>query len=196
MPALLRAAGFPTSGFVAELPLLYRPIAGRIARFIGIDEVRCVGRSGPEVLLAARATLAAQRRGLVFMHWGDADRMGHAHGWMSPQYGDALRRLDQSLGALAAAVDIPDDQSTLLIALADHGGGGVRANDHNSHHPLDRTIPVLLAGGGVVPGALAPLVSLVDVPATVLWSLGVPIPQGYAGRPLIEAFRRRDGAAA
>ena len=30
--------------------------------------------------------------------------------------------------------------------------------------------------------------SLLDVPATVLWALGVPQPKSYAGRPLWEAF--------
>src|SRR5260370_38063540 len=33
-------------------------------------------------------------------------------------------------------------------------------------------------------------ISLLDVPATVLWWFGVPVPDGYEGRPLAEAFSR------
>ena len=51
---------------------------------------------------------------------------------------------------LHALAQIADDPSTLLIACADHGGGGNTSNDHDSDHPLDRTIPLLMTGGGVV----------------------------------------------
>jgi arylsulfatase A-like enzyme len=51
----------------------------------------------------------------------------------------------------------------------------------------DRTIPLLFAGAAVTGEELdAP--SLLDVPATVLWALGVPVPTSYVGRPLHEAF--------
>ena len=36
---------------------------------------------------------------------------------------------------------------------------------------------------------LAPLSSLLDVPATVAWAMGAGVPAGYAGRALVEAFR-------
>ncbi len=55
-------------------------------------------------------------------------------------------------------------------------------------HPHDRTIPLILAGGRVVSGELAPCSSLLDVPATVAWAMGVPVPAGYAGRAMVEAF--------
>ncbi|MFP5356117.1 MAG: hypothetical protein ACLGIK_13375, partial [Gemmatimonadota bacterium] len=75
-----------------------------------------------------------------------------------------------------------------LVALADHGGGGAVARDHDSTHPHDRTIPLVLAGGDVVSGELAPLSSLLDVPATIAWAMGAGVPSGYAGRALVEAF--------
>ena len=55
-------------------------------------------------------------------------------------------------------------------------------------HPHDRTIPLVVAGGGVAQGELAPCTSILDVPATVAWALGVPVPPEYAGRVLVEAF--------
>jgi len=59
--------------------------------------------------------------------------------------------------------------------------------DHDSDHPLDRTIPLMLTGATVRPACLT-RASLLDVPATVLWSFGLPIPAGYAGSPLMDAF--------
>jgi arylsulfatase A-like enzyme len=102
--------------------------------------------------------------------------------------------MDAALGALEAAVDL-DDPTTLLIALADHGGGGATLKHHDSAHPLDTTIPVMLAGGAVVPCDLGTGVSLTDVPATILWALGLARPVSYVGRPLLQAFAKLPMAA-
>jgi arylsulfatase A-like enzyme len=108
---------------------------------------------------------------------------------MSDGYAAAARRIDAAVGALLGAVDLTDP-ATLLIALADHGGGGAVPHHHNSEHPLDRTIPLILAGGAVRRGELPPGSSLMDVPATICWALGVPRPESYAGTPLTAAIGR------
>ncbi|MEP6778785.1 MAG: alkaline phosphatase family protein, partial [Gemmatimonadaceae bacterium] len=143
---------------------------------------------------AAERTLKTQENGLIVLHWPDADKAGHANGWMSPQYARAARNADNALGDLAARIDA-DDASSLLIVVADHGGGGVRANEHDSMHPLDYTIPIVFAGGGVVQRHLGANVDLLDVPATILWSLGIAQPESYAGRPIRNAFRATEDAA-
>jgi hypothetical protein len=187
LPRQLAAAGLTTSGFIRALPLLFRGVARRIAQFLGFDVACFSGRGAREILFAAWDCLASQESGLILLHWPDADVAGHRHGWMSPQYAQAAREMDQSLGLLASMADLDGDPGTLLIALADHGGGGVDPRDHESDHPLDRAIPLLLAGGAVANGELDEP-TLLDVPATVLWALGIPLPESYAGRPLCEAF--------
>jgi hypothetical protein len=194
LPRTLANAGLPTSAFVRELPLLFRGIGARIARHLGVESPTFSGRGCREILFAAWGALAAQESGLILLHWPDADIAGHAHGWMSDPYAVAARRLDQALGLLAAMADLPADPGTLLIALADHGGGGRDARDHDSDHPLDRTIPLLLAGEAVAGELVAP--TLLDVPATVLWALGVSVPASYGGRPLVEAFTVEQNALA
>jgi hypothetical protein len=48
--------------------------------------------------------------------------------------------LDEALGAFTDEVDVPEDPSTLLVALADHGGGGIQPNDHDGLiRPTGRT---------------------------------------------------------
>lgn len=184
----------PTSFFMPQVPFLMRGIASRISTMLGLGEFRNQGRNADEVLGAARSNLESQRRGLIMLHWLDADRAGHAHGWMSPEYGAAAARMDRALGSLEAIVDLADP-ATLVIALADHGGGGGTPRHHDSAHPLDTTIPVILAGGAVVPGELGAGVSLTDVPATILWALGLARPESYAGRPLLQAFAKLPMAA-
>jgi arylsulfatase A-like enzyme len=187
LPRVLREANYPTSSFIGEIPLVFRGVASRIARQLGVTESRFAGRDAPGILLAARNTLATQRRGLIVMHWPDADRAGHAHGWMSREYGDAAQRMDATLGLLIVLSNIARDPGTMLVLLSDHGGGGVVPNNHESDHPLDRRIWITVFGLRVVPCDLGPA-SLLDVPATILWTLGVHRPSSYAGRALCAAF--------
>lgn len=187
LPRVLAEAGYPSSAFLARMPLLFTGIARRIASHVGVEHSRFRGRGCREILAQALPTLRAQRAGLILMHWPDADRAGHASGWMSAAYADAARAMDATMAALVAAIGL-EDPDTLLIALADHGGGGAVQDRHDSAHPLDRTIPVLLAGGCVRPGPLPQGASLLDVPATICWALGVPQPESYAGRPFTAAL--------
>lgn len=195
LPRCLRGAGVPTSTFINCIPWLFRGVAARITRALGVDDPHFVGVTAEDIVMAARRRLADEGCGLVVVHLPDADRAGHAHGWMSEQYLNAARRLDHALGLVAAYARIDEDPRSLLVALADHGGGGVDPRDHDSIHPLDRTIPILLTGRSVRPACLPRDASLLDVPPTVLWSLGVPIPQSYAGKPLMEVFEQLPVAA-
>jgi arylsulfatase A-like enzyme len=185
---VLAEAGIPCATFIRRMPWLYRGLARQMAHYAGVKDAHFVGDSAAELLFAARAAIEEQRNGFIFLHWPDADTAGHEHAWMSDEYGRAARRLDTALGFLATQLDIVNDPTTLLIACADHGGGGATPKHHNSAHPDDRTIPVLLAGGAVMPGRLRDDVQWLDIPATVLWALGVARPAAYEGRPLSEAF--------
>lgn len=189
---LLRQAGMPSSTFLAELPRAYRGLAARIAKRLAVDHASFRGQNAAEVLRAADASLTTQRRGLILLHWPDADRAGHASGWSSNAYVEAARRLDDTLGSLVRTTKVLRDPATLLIVCADHGGGGVHARGHDSLHPLDQRIPLLLLGAGVRRASLGLNCSLLDVPATACWALGFDPPTTYTGRPLCRAFTRPD----
>jgi predicted AlkP superfamily pyrophosphatase or phosphodiesterase len=184
----LRDAGMPSSTFLAELPRAYRGLAERIARGLAVDHASFRGQNADDIVRGADASLTTQRRGLILLHWPDADRAGHAHGWSSNAYAHVARQLDETLGALVRRTEVLRDRSTLMIVCADHGGGGVDARGHDSLHPLDQRIPLLLLGGAVRRGCLGPHCSLLDVPATICWALGVQPPATYGGRPLRQAF--------
>jgi arylsulfatase A-like enzyme len=192
MPAHLAAHGLPSSGFMGQVPAIFRGVAARVGRRLGLDTLRLAGNCAAEVLDSARATLVSQRTGLILLHWADADRAGHDTGWMSPAYAEGCRRMD---AALATLIELADDSETLFVGLADHGGGGRVANDHESDHALDRTIPIVLYGAGVVPRPLGPA-RLLDVPPTILSALGVGVPATYEGRILWEAFATPEAVVA
>lgn len=194
LPRVLAAAGYPTEAFVGALPALYRGLASRIGRYLGIDRVQCAGVGAQEILAEATAALTTRRRGLFVLHWPDADRAGHAHGWMSREYAAGARALDAATAALVKLLR-PDDDHTLLIALADHGGGGAITTDHESDHPADWTIPIMFSGCGVRAGDLCGPATLVDIPATVLSVLGISIPAGYEGQPILRTRREAVAAA-
>jgi hypothetical protein len=124
--------------------------------------------------------------GLAFIHFPTADWMGHVYGWLSPEQLSVLRRADEALGHILAALEesgLRDD--TLLIITSDHGG---REFGHYSRHPENMTIPWIIHGPGVLPGEIQTPVNVTDTAATAAWALNLPIPSEWDGFPLFEVF--------
>jgi predicted AlkP superfamily pyrophosphatase or phosphodiesterase len=190
LPDVLARHGYPSSAFMGAIPSLYRGIASRIAKGLGFAEARFAGGNAGEIVGVARSTLRIQRRGLIFLHLPDADRAGHDHGWMSDKYADAARGVDTALGSVLTETRAHADPHTVLVALADHGGGGVRNDHHEDPHPVNATIPLAMAGGAIARVTLDG-VGLIDIPPTALWLLGIMPPEEYVGRPLVEAVEPR-----
>lgn len=191
LPVLLSRAGYPSAVFMRRLPALARGTGRLIAKGLGFAEAHFAGTTAEEVIMSASKTLRKQDRGLVVVHLADADQAGESHGWMTAEYGEACRQLDAGVGLLMKLTSFTSDPHTLVIALADHGGGGVTVNDHAEEHPLNWTIPLMLAGGSVRRMTLD-RAHLLDVPATAAWALGVMPPEVYVGRAFSEAFGEDD----
>ena len=66
---------------------------------------------------AALAAVQASAQALVYLYWGDLDKIGHVHGVASLEWTAELERVDAELGRLVAAV--PAD--TAVYVTADHG---------------------------------------------------------------------------
>mgnify|MGYP001392225054 CR=1 FL=1 len=82
--------------------------------------VALIGPGGPEYAL---------------LHLRDPDSDGHAYGWMSTEYLEAVMRMDAYIGMVIEAVESDPalDGTTAVIVTADHGGTGT---DHS-----DETVP-------------------------------------------------------
>jgi len=66
---------------------------------------------------SALAAARASKLALVYLYWGELDKVGHVHGCHSWEWGDELELIDRSLARLASGV--PSD--TAVYVTADHG---------------------------------------------------------------------------
>jgi len=187
----LERAGLPSHIVASELLPAERAVVWALVSAAGIGKFSARGRRARDVAAAAIAVAREQRTGVLCVYLNDADLAGHAHGWMSPQYLAAAAELDAAIGALSGLAD-----DSLMIVLADHGGGGVTAHDHAEPHAVNDRIPLILAGPDVTRRhQLTRGVSLLDLPPTLLWWFGVEVPASYEGRVLSQAFTRVPGTA-
>jgi predicted AlkP superfamily pyrophosphatase or phosphodiesterase len=83
-----------------------------------------------------------------FIHYGDCDAAGHAYGWGSEEYNNALIAVD---GYLRQILTLIDNSSVLrgrtaIILTVDHGGCDYDHSDPTL--PLNYTIPFIVWGAG------------------------------------------------
>ncbi len=153
-----------------------------------VDELFLVG-SGPDldVVSAGLELVEGGAFDLLFVHLPHVDRTGHASGWMSEPYLEAVTDADTAINLLLEAVETAGlTDSTVVIITADHGG---RGTGHGADIPEHRTIPWIIAGPGVPAGGeLEAEIRTMDTAATALYLLGLDIPETWAGQPVLEAF--------
>jgi type I phosphodiesterase/nucleotide pyrophosphatase len=143
-----------------------------------------------DALGAAIAELAASDAALVAVLVLDVDRAGHAAG-VGAEYRGAAAAVDRTLRGALAQVDLDRDA---VIVTADHGH--VARGGHGGPEREVSRVPLVLAGAGVVPGAVARDPQLIDVAPTVAALLGIPAPGHAEGRALVELLALDAAAAA
>jgi phosphopentomutase len=118
---------------------------------------------------------------LMFVHLPQTDLTGHAQGWMSGAYLDAIANADRAVGRVLAVLPA----GTTVIVTADHGGHDW---NHGTNQAADMRIPWIVAGPRVGVRTLATRVVTTDTAATAAWVLGLSLSGGATGRPILEAF--------
>jgi arylsulfatase A-like enzyme len=180
LPRELSRAGLRTRIVASDLPLGERSIVGMLSATAGVGSFACVARRARDVARSALKHAMRRPEGVLLVYLNDCDRAGHTRGWMSAPYLEAAAEIDSGIAQLA-----PLAADSLLIVLADHGGGGVSATNHAEPHPDNDRIPLILAGPGVaLAHHITRPVSIVDVPPTICHWLGLPVPDVFEGRAL------------
>ena len=176
---LAHAAGLKTVMFVGKEKLR------QITELDSLDVFRYI--NDRDVVLAQRLTEEFPVDfGLLFIHFATPDAMGHAYGWLTPEYLSVVRRADEALGTILKDLDdLSLRQETLIIVTADHGG---HEQTHGSRMSEDMTIPWVVSGPGVRPGQLTTPIQTTDTAATAAWVLNLPRPAEWDGWPVFEAF--------
>jgi arylsulfatase A-like enzyme len=132
---------------------------------------------------------------------GYAERYGGS--WMPPDlaalrgsapqhwagYCGMIKRLDEALGRLLDVLRSRDLlRNTIVLFTSDHGNHFKTRNDEykRSCHEASIRTPAALCGPGFDGGGTVPqLVSLIDLPPTLLEAAGLPVPREMAGKSLL-----------
>ncbi len=118
---------------------------------------------------------------------------GTTHQHLAGYFGQ-VKRLDEGLGRLMDALtSLGLRDNTIVLFTSDHGSHFKTRNAEykRSCHDSSIRVPTMLCGPGFDGGGqVRELVSLVDLPPTLLDAAGLPVPKAMQGRSLL---RRRQG---
>lgn len=118
---------------------------------------------------------------------------GTAHQQIDGYYG-MVKRLDEALGRVMDALkSLKLSENTLILFTSDHGNHfKTRNNEYKrSCHESSIRVPTALYGPGFTGGGqIRELVSLIDLPPTLLDAAGIPVPEQMQGRSILPLIRR------
>jgi len=122
---------------------------------------------------------------LLFVHCDSVDHAGHANGYGTEPYMQAIEKVDQIIGKIYDAVvaaGIAD--STLFIVISDHGGtcdpapeGTGFVGSHGGWTVNERYITFAARGNGVCKGSKIGPLNIRDVAAVVQYAFDLPMPE-------------------
>ncbi|MEX1016553.1 MAG: sulfatase-like hydrolase/transferase [Phycisphaeraceae bacterium] len=128
---------------------------------------------------------------------GDENRRtlgGSTHRHLGGYWG-MVKRLDEAFGRVMDALKSLDlDRDTIVLFTSDHACHFKTRNPEykRSCHESSIRVPTLLAGPGFEAGGSLPqLVSLVDLPPTLLDACGIDVPETMEGRSIMPLVRRQ-----
>lgn len=114
----------------------------------------------------------------TFLYMAYPDDTGHAFGYGSPEYINAVTYCWQQ--AQRVVKSLPD--SYTVIITADHGG---HDRTHGTDDPRDMTIPMFFLGRDFAAGKQLENANIKDIAPTVLALLGVEAPEEWEGKSLL-----------
>jgi predicted AlkP superfamily pyrophosphatase or phosphodiesterase len=136
----------------------------------------------------AVAFIRGRKPTLTFIHYDSVDEAGHAEGWDTLPYYEALGKVDGYIGEVTKTLDeVGILQQTVILVTADHGGKG---RDHGQNNMANIEIPWIISGPGIKAGhEIADQVKTYDTTATIAYILQLSPPTCWLGRPVHEVFK-------
>jgi arylsulfatase A-like enzyme len=132
--------------------------------------------------------LGSKERYKDFVAPGDLRGAGGDWRQEYPDYLGCIHSLDENLGRLRDTLQrLGVAENTLVVYTSDHGSHFRTRNDEYKRacHEACIRIPLVMHGPGFRGGQVVPqLVSLIDLPPTILRAAGVPPPASMRSRPL------------
>lgn len=125
----------------------------------------------------------------VFAYYGALDDAGHTYGWMSEDYLETLKTIDEEVGKIISFIEERKyNDRTYFIVSSDHGG---KHRYHFLGRKEDKTIPVIIKGPTVRKNFLiTKKVSILDITPTVLYVFGAKddVFKNFDGKVLKDIF--------
>jgi predicted AlkP superfamily pyrophosphatase or phosphodiesterase len=125
----------------------------------------------------------------VFLYFGSVDIVGHGCGAASTEYLEMIRAVDDCVASLLDSVKTRPGRTHeqwLVIVTTDHGH--LDEGGHGGTTEAERRVFLLLSGDGIAPGVIDDT-SLIDVAATALAHLRLPVPDELDGTSLHDMLR-------
>lgn len=117
----------------------------------------------------------------TFLYLGLPDGVGHAIGWMSDEYIEAVNKSCERIERVINA--LPDEYTVFITS--DHGG---HERIHGENIPEDMTIPLFIRGESFKPDSDIPEAEITDIAPTIAALLGVAMPDEWEGKSLLKQF--------
>jgi len=131
--------------------------------------------------------IEANQPELLLIFFEALDGFGHGNGWGSRPYLDEVELMDEYLGRIFDSIEnagIAD--STQIYLSADHAGVNYGHGGQTDEHQF---VPVLAWGAGIKANhEMDMLAKSVDLGASAMYSLGLPVNNYWDGRPLVDIF--------
>lgn len=152
---------------------------------VGVD-IRTNYGSDAGLVAAARSILTNRNPDVFFTILLDVDSAGHNSGWDSAAYITAIETADGQIGQIMNSLTNRvnyTNEDWLVVVLSDHG-------EHDKGTERSRLTFHLCWGPSVPHGTLYPTPSIVDVCATVLTHMGIPIDPAWDLDARVEGLAR------
>lgn len=152
-----------------------------LARPLGLSfNMFCEHHAYDEVdkLLSAEAVTRALRgeHDFIFLYLVEPDVQGHAHGFTSPEY---LQAVSMEWDCIRTVTEALDGKFQIIVT-ADHGG---HDRTHGYDVPEDMNIPIYLRGS-VFSGCTAETANIIDIAPTVAKIMGAEPSPDWDGKAL------------
>lgn len=136
---------------------------------------------------------------LLVVHLPDAGRAGAAHGWASKEYREALRSVDQAMGAVLGLFKEHGLLAHTTVFVTALSGTRGAIPDAVKGQPMTGSVlvPWIASGAGIKAGhVIRHPVSILDTGATVMRTLGLETHTEWDSRVVEEVFRNTGTVAA
>lgn len=141
----------------------------------------------PEVLKTAIQFITQEKPYFTFIHFSEPDAAGHNIGHGTPEYYQAVNKIDSAIGVILTSLERADMlNQTLILISSDHGGTGT---GHGGKTLVEMEIPWIIWGSGLEKkGKLTETIITYDTAATLAFIMGLEMPQSWRGQAQEQLF--------